>query len=95
MPKLTIGAASRATIDRATYNLLPVSRRALILHLVSGDAWMGWNADVDHTGNATAGIPLPAGQPVTFASDGLNLDAPFYLYSTAGAVVHYQELVKS
>lgn len=94
MPKLTLSASGRATIDRTVYDRVPLSRRGLILYLVSGDAWMGWNADVDHTGAATAGIPLPTGQPVAFGSDSLNLDAPFHLYSTAGAVVHYQELLK-
>lgn len=94
MPKLTIAASGRATIDRATLNPVPASRRGLILYLVSGDAWMGWNADVDQAGATTAGIPLPTAQPVAFGSDMLNLDAPVHLYSTAGAVVHYQELLK-
>ena len=93
MPKLTIGAAARTVIDRTTFNMLPAGRRALILYLASGDAWMGWNADVDSSGASTAGIPLPSGQALTMGAHGLCLDAPLYLYSAAGAVVHYQELI--
>lgn len=94
MPKLTIAALGRANIDRSLPGLLPASRRGLILCLISGDAYMGWNADVDNTGAATAGIPLPLSQPVSFGDESLNLDAPVYIYSVAGAVVHYQELLK-
>ncbi len=92
---ITIAATSRESIPDRRFNNLPAQRRALCLVLVSGDCVWGFNSDVDDASGASAtttGIPLTEGVPIFLTSHLHDYSGPVYLYSTAGAVVRYQEL---
>lgn len=91
--QISISATSRETIPDRRFNNLPGQRRFLAVTLISGDAYWGFNDDVDDAGASTAGIPMTEGSPVYFASHLYDYSGPLYIYSVGGATINYQELI--
>ena len=91
--QITISATSRETLPDRRFNNLPANRRLLAVTLISGDAYWGFNSDVDDAGASTAGIPMTEGSPVFFSSHLHDYSGPLYIYSVAGATINYQELL--
>lgn len=92
MAQLTVTAAGRNSIPSRQYTGCNAVRRALAVQLISGDAYFGWNSDVDASGASTAGIPMVVGSPIFFTSEVCIFSGPLYFYSATGAVISYQEL---
>jgi hypothetical protein len=93
MPFLTISAGLTGTIPSRQRFGIPASRKGLVFTLVSGDGYWGWTPTVTAAGATDAGIPLTVGAPVSLAADNFDFSAAVNIFSAAGAVVNYQEIL--
>ncbi len=96
MPKLTVSAASVATVG--TFESTPQvvgPRKSLVMVLISGDAYFGWTTTPDGavtaSGDADAGIPLVIGEKCAFDAESFRMNQTLRVFSSAGAVINYIE----
>lgn len=96
MPKLTVAAGATGFIPARTFNGLSATRKALILNLVSGDAYIGWPLEdgsntVTAAGATDAGISLAIAVPLTMSSECFDFSKRLNVFSVAGCVINYIE----
>lgn len=94
MPKLTLVAGTAQSIPAATdLGAEAVNgglRKTLIISLKSGDAVMGYNADITLTGANDCGVDMDVGSKIVLMADDLRLTKPIYFLTSGGGVVTWQ-----